>query len=438
MADFQLLVRLLHDDDGSVHEGTAGHGKARHRHDVDADSHVLKGNERHENRDRHRDNRDDGTREMPQEEQYDEDDGDDDFDERIAGVCDGAPNQLRAIVDGHRLDARRHARGNVRQSRLHPLDDFQGIAAVAHDDNAGDDLSRAVEVRGAAPDVRTEHDLTDIPDADRRAILTCKNDALDVPGRLGVTAPANHVLGPGRLEQACADLTVAGTHRIRHAGDRDPVGAQAIRIDVDLILLSEPAERCDLGHARNRFQVILEIPVLVRAQLRQTVPARFVLQDVLKNPAQTGRIGTDLGFDPRGQPRGRAGEVLECPGACPIDIRALFEDHVNVRETEVRDAADRSNPRGAGHRGNDRIGDLVFDDVRAAIPPAQDGDLGFAQVRRGIQRQMHHHPGSPQAARRNERKNEEFVVGAEADEARDRSFQRLQPREVPYGAARTS
>src|SRR2546429_9837072 len=85
------------------------------------------------------------------------------------------------------------------------------------------------------------------------------------------------------------------------------------------ILLSEPAERCDLGHARNRFQVILEIPVLVRAQLRQTVPARFVLQDVLKDPPQTGRIGTDLGFDARGQPRGRAGEVLEVPGPCPID-----------------------------------------------------------------------------------------------------------------------
>ena len=45
-------------------------------------------------------------------------------------------------------------------------------------------------------------------------------------------------------------------------------GAQAVRIDLDLVLPHEAAERRDLGDARHGLQVVAQIPVLVASAAR--------------------------------------------------------------------------------------------------------------------------------------------------------------------------
>ncbi len=165
----------------------------------------------------------------------------------------------------------------------------------------------------------------------------------------------------------------------------DPVGREPVGIHGDLVLLLEAADRGDLGHSRHRLQRVAQRPVLEGAQLVQRVRAGAVHQRVLEDPAHAGGIGTQLRRYPLGQPGLDLGEVLEHPRARPVDVGAVLEDHVHVGEAEVGEAANRLDLRRAEQRGDDRVGDLVFDDVGRAVPARVDDDLRVGQVRQRIQ-----------------------------------------------------
>ncbi len=93
---------------------------------------------------------------MPEEEQDDEDDGDDDFKDGVLGVGDGAADEIRAVVDGDDLHARRQAGADLLEFGLDAIDDLEGVFAAAHDDDAGDDVAVAIEVGDTAAEVRAE------------------------------------------------------------------------------------------------------------------------------------------------------------------------------------------------------------------------------------------------------------------------------------------
>ena len=95
----QLLVRLLDDDDGRVHQLAHGDGDAAERHDVGRDPEHPERNERDEHGDGDGDDGNERARHVPQEEQHDEDDRQDDLDERLLDVVDGPLDQVRAVVD---------------------------------------------------------------------------------------------------------------------------------------------------------------------------------------------------------------------------------------------------------------------------------------------------------------------------------------------------
>ena len=51
--------------------------------------------------------------------------------------------------------------------RLDALDHLQRVLALPHDDDAGDDVARAVQIGDAAPQVGAERDRADVAHADR-------------------------------------------------------------------------------------------------------------------------------------------------------------------------------------------------------------------------------------------------------------------------------
>ncbi len=243
------------------------------------------------------DDRDDGAGDVPEEEEDHQRDGDDDLDQRGLQVVDGAQDQLGPVVDGDDLDARRQAGLDLLELGLDALDDVQGVLALAHDDDAGDHVARPVQVGDAAADVRAQHHLADVLDPDGRAALAGReDDLLDVLERLGVAAPAHHVLGAAELDQAAADIVVAAAHRLHHPVDRDVVGLQPVRVHVHLVLPHEAADGRHLGHAGHGLQVVAQIPVLVRAQVRQAVLAGLVDQRVLEDPAEAGGVRPQFGL----------------------------------------------------------------------------------------------------------------------------------------------
>ena len=148
----------------------------------------------------------------------------------------------------------------------------------------GDRLAGAVQIGHAAPQVGPERHLPDVLHPDRRAVLAGgDHHVLEVGDGLGVAAAPHHVLGAAQLDHAAAGLVVAAADRLDHLVDRDVVGLQPVRIHVHLVLLAEPADGRHLGHAGHRLQVIAQIPVLQRTQVRQAVLAR------LDPPARIGR-----------------------------------------------------------------------------------------------------------------------------------------------------
>src|SRR5450631_2412388 len=136
-----------------------------------------------------------------------------------------------------------------------------------------------------------------------------------------------------------------------------------------------------------------------------------VFENVLKDPTEGRRIRSYFSLDILGKPGSYSREILQRSGASPVDIGAFIEDHVYIGKTKVGDAAHGLYARSAGHGRDDGISNLVFNNVRAAIPPRQDDDLGLAQVGSSIHGEMHHRPCSPETACSHERKNQQLISG---------------------------
>ena len=90
---------------------------------------------------------------------------------------------------------------------------------------------------------------------------------------------------------------------------------------------------------------------------------------VLEDPPDAGRIGTDHRVHAVWQLPADTLEILDNSTARPVDVGAVLEDHVDVRDSEVGDATyglyswRRQQSR---HQG---IGHLIFNEIRAAPRP---------------------------------------------------------------------
>ena len=330
---------------------------------------------------------------MPQKGEDDSRHGDHDFDEGRRDVVDRFLDQIGAVVDRHHLHAGRQSRLDLPKLRLDARNDVERILAVAHHDNAGDGFAVAVEVSRTSAQLGTEHDVADVFDADRRAALGGgERDVPEVGCRLRVAVAAHHVLGAAEFNHASADVVVASADRLDHAADRQAVRPQSVGIDVHLVLPHVAAKRRDVGDAANAPEVIPEIPVLVRAEFRERVRVRFVREDVLEDPSESGRVGTELGRRALRKARQHRREVLERPRPRPVDVGAVFEDDVDVRVAEVGHAAYGFHARRAEERRHNRIRHLRIDDVGAAVPARVHDHLRVAEIRERVERHVDHRP----------------------------------------------
>ena len=362
-------MSLFDHHDGSVHQLAERDGHSRQRHDIGADAHHAERNEREQHRDRHGDDRDGRAGEVPQKNQDDEHDRDQDLDDRLLHSADRLVDQLRTVVDGNELHPRRKPRLDLFDLGLHPVDYVQSVRAVAHDDDTGDDVARAIQIGDAAPQVGPHRHLANVLDADLRTVVgDAQRDVLEILERARVTAAANHVLRAAEFKQSSAGLLVAAAYRLHHAAHRDAVRPQTVRVEVHLVLARVTADWRNLGHARHRPEVITQVPILIRAQIGEAVLARGVHQGVLIYPPQTRGIGAELGCHPFRQTGEHAGEILRRSRARPVQIGSILKDDVHVGVAEIGEAPHRLDPRRAEHGGDDRIRDLVLDDIRTAVP----------------------------------------------------------------------
>ena len=217
-----------------------------------------------------------------------------------------------------------------------------------------------------------------------------------------------------------ADQSVLGKPVGGDLRDGDVAGLRALGIDLDLVLLLEPADARDLGDAGHALQPVAQRPVLERSQLLEVVLARTIDQRVLVDPADGRRVRTDLRRDAGRELVAHAGQVLDDARARPVEVGAVLEHDVDERHPEHREAAyDLDLGRGEEGR-DDRIGDLVLDQIGAPPHPLGEHDhLRVREVGKGVERRTADREHAPADEEPDAEEHEEGAPRAELDPARD-------------------
>ena len=122
--------------------------------------------------------------------------------------------------------------------------------------------------------------------------------------------------------------------------------------------------------------------------------------------------GPSDGVTPRGRRPGNVVQVLQDTAACPVHVRPVFEDDVDKGEPEKGVASDHLGIGNRQHLGGDRVGDLVFDDLRSlAREVGVDDHLDIGEIRDGIQRSCAQRVDPPE--RDADRRQDDEEIGSE-------------------------
>ena len=89
----------------------------------------------------------------------------------------------------------------------------------------------------------------------------------EIVERRDQTDAANNQPGAVRFEDVAADIQVAVAHGGDHRAERQVVGPEPVRIDVDLVLLDVAADGRHFSDARNGVELVADEPVLEGAQI---------------------------------------------------------------------------------------------------------------------------------------------------------------------------
>jgi hypothetical protein len=118
------------------------------------------------------------------------------------------------------------------------------------------------------------------------------------------------------------------------------IGRERVGVHLDLVLAHEAPEARDLRDAGNCLELVAEIPVLDRAQIRQVVAAAVVDERVLVDPADAGGVRAQRGGHAWRKPPPHEVQVLEHAAAGPVQVGTVLEDDVDEGEPEERVTAD--------------------------------------------------------------------------------------------------
>ncbi len=416
-----VLVDVLDHHDGAIHHGADGDGDAAQRHDVGVDPLQVHNDEGDQDGDGQAHHHHQRGAQVEQEGETNQHHHHELLHQLAGEVVDGALDEIRAVIDGDQLHPLGQAGLQIGQAGLDPVYGLLGVLAVAHDDDAADHLPLAVELGHPAPHLRARAYLGHVPQGEGGAAHPgAERDEAQVLHPLEVAIGAHHVLGLGHLDDRRPRLLVARLDGTLDKRERHPVGAQLVGVNPHLILLDHAPDGRHLGDTGHRLQLILEKPVLQRGELSQIVLAALVDQGVLIDPAHPGGVGTELGLGLRRQARGNLAQVLQHPGAGPVEIGLVVEQHIDEGVAKEGVAAHRG---GAGHRqqrSGEGIGDLILDHLgRLPRVAGLDDHLHVREIRQSVDRGLAYRPDAPGGHQQGHQQHQEAVAQRPANDGCD-------------------
>ena len=354
---------------------------------------------------------------MQQEDDVHDRDDDRFLDQRPPQRVRGPFDERRPIVERHDLHPGRQAGLQGLDLVFHPIDDVDGTHAVPRDHDATDGLVGPLHQRGGAKGIAHLH-VRNLSDENRDAVLGADDHVLEIAHALDQAETAHDRPRAARLDHVATHVAVAPHHRIDNGRERDLVGAQPVRVDVDLVLANQTADAGDLRHARHRVELIADEPILDRPQIAQRVsPA---LDGVPEDMADARGIGPERRHRARRERFGQQVQAFEHARAREVEIDVVLEDDVDHREAERRRGPDHAHTGQALQAHRQRIGDLVLDLLRGTPRPVgEDDDLVIGEVRDGVDRRRQERPVAPDADEREEGDDEKPVAQRDLDEPID-------------------
>ena len=245
-------------------------------------------------------------------------------------------NKLRAVVEGDDADPWRQPGCKSRDLRFDTVDHVNGADPIACHHDATDGLCRAFD-QGARPERLAHLHLRHLAYKDGDAVLCTDDDLLDIAQALDEPQAANDGPGATRLDDIAPDVAIAPHHRVDDGRKRDPEGAQAVRVHVDLILPDHTPDTRHLSNPRDSVKLITDEPVLQRPQVLQRVALPF--HGVPEDMTDACRIGAKRRDNARRQGLPHQVQPLQDPRASKVDIHRVFKNNVNHREAKGRGRA---------------------------------------------------------------------------------------------------
>ena len=254
--------------------------------------------------------------------------------------------------------------------------------------------------------------------------------------------PAHDGPRPAPLHDVPAHVAVAPHDGVDHRGEGDPVGAQAVRVDVDLILPHQSTHARHLGDSWHRVELVADVPVLEGAQVAEgmALPLHGVPEDV----PDPGRVGAEGRHHPRRQRLRHEVQPLEDTRAREVEVGRVLEDHVDHREAEGRRRADHPHPGQPLQAHRQRIRDLVLDLLGGPPRPVREHDhLVVGEIRDRVDRRGQERPVAPAAEQQEEGDHQQAVPERGLDQPVDhgRVASRAQSgpaADAPVGRVRTA
>src|SRR5215475_10060464 len=102
-----------------------------------------------------------------------------------------AANQIAAVVNRHDAHTSRQRRLYLFNFLFYRIDDVECVFAVAHHDDAANNLTASVELGHTTPDVAAKVNVSNVLQVNRRPIFYFEDDVLDVLDAFDVAAAAN-------------------------------------------------------------------------------------------------------------------------------------------------------------------------------------------------------------------------------------------------------
>ena len=271
---------------------------------------------------------------------------------------------------------------HLSQFRLHRINGGQGIFARTHNDDSPGHFAFTVELGDAAPDRRPPAHAGNVGQQHRHAATRSNNDLLKVVDGLQIAGGAHHIFSFTQFQYRAATLLVGALNRADNLFMGNVQGPQAVRIKDHLILFDHSADAGDLRYVRHGFQFIFQDPVLNRPQIPEAMLTAFIGKYIFKHPANAGSIRPQRSFRFRRQAALDLAQVLQHAGARPVRIGAIIKQYVNVSIAEHGKTAHGFRPRHRQHGGGQRIGHLIFDNLRRFSRIAYaNNHLGIGEIR---------------------------------------------------------